>query len=207
MSLGRRATRSLPALLASLLAACGGDGGTTISPTAGPPAAVTVSLPAATLMMGDSARATATVRDAQGNVLSGAAVTWSSSAFNILEVNSSTGMVKGLALDTASVIATVGGTLRGAARVTVRPSMTATVTMLPATFLPFVALIGVGGTVTYDFTGPLDHNVIYVRKPGAPADIPPSRNVRVTRTFGTAGTFEYECRLHPGMTGEIIVVP
>ncbi len=83
---------------------------------------------------------------------------------------------------------------------------TAEVTMGPAFFLPPSTTIAVNGTVTFDFFGGVDHNVLFERKAGAPADIQQTRNVRITRTFATAGTFPYDCRIHPGMVGEIVVV-
>jgi plastocyanin len=196
--------------LALSLASCGGGGGdSTAPPTAGPPTAVSVTFPAQTLTLGDSARATATVRDARGAVLGSAAVTWRSSAPNVLAVNAATGMTKALALDTASVIATVSSAtgVTGAATVRVRPPTTALVTMLPNAFSPFSLVLAVGGAVTYDFGGGIDHNVTFERKTGAPADVPTQRAGRVARTFATAGTFPYECRVHPGMIGEIVVVP
>jgi plastocyanin len=200
--------RSRHLVIASMaaVAACGG-GDSTAPPAPGPPASVSVAF-ADTLVLGDSARATATVRDAKGNALSGTAVAWRSSADNVLGVNAATGMVTGRALDTASVIATVSGTtVTGAARVRVRPPARYTVSMLPNSFIPVSFVLAIGGTVTFDFPPGIDHNVIFAPTPGAPQDIPQTRNVKLTRTFTRAGTFAYDCRIHPGMTGEVIVVP
>lgn len=195
-------------LISIALVACGGGGGESTSPTAeGPPATVSVSLPAATLVLGDSVAATATVRDARGTVLRSAAVTWRSSAPNVLAVNATTGMVKALALDTGSVLASAA-TASGSASVRVRPPTTALVTMLPNAFVPFSLVIAVGGTVTFDFGGGTQHNVLFERKAGAPQDIVQAQSSgRVARTFAAAGTFPYECRIHPGMIGEVNVVP
>ena len=38
-----------------------------------------------------------------------------------------------------------------------------------------------------------------------PADVPTSTNAQVARQFNTAGTFPYECTVHPGMAGTIVV--
>lgn len=211
---------ALHVLAALTLAGCGGgggsDGGTTPPPSAGPPASVSVTLPT-TLALYDSVRAVATVRDASGRDLSGATVTWKSSATNILQVNASTGMVKALALDTATVTATVTGASAspsGAAQTRVRPPMTFTVGMLPQSFVPVSFILAVGGTVTFDFPAGIQHNVIFPKRPngqpvvpGAPQDILPTQNVKVTRQFNVAGEYTFDCTVHPGMTGEVIVVP
>jgi plastocyanin len=71
-------------------------------------------------------------------------------------------------------------------------------------FSPPSLTIVKGGTVWFDFPA-RDHNVSFDRRTGAPADIPPTINRLVSRVFPAAGTFPYECRLHPGMMGEIVV--
>ena len=79
-----------------------------------------------------------------------------------------------------------------------------TVFMPGDVFSPPSLNLKVGGTVWFDFPARA-HNVIFERKTGAPADIQPTSSRRVSRTFSTAGTFPYDCTLHPGMVGEIVV--
>jgi plastocyanin len=81
--------------------------------------------------------------------------------------------------------------------------MTATVFMPGFTFTPPEVTIAVGGTVSFDFPNE-PHNVIFARVTGAPSDIQQTRNAIVTRQFTVAGTFPYDCRLHPGMDGVVV---
>lgn len=70
-----------------------------------------------------------------------------------------------------------------------------------------------GGTVVFIFEGGIAHNAIFRLNSGnpplagAPADIPPTVNAVVRRTFARAGTFPVNCTLHTGMVSEVVVVP
>lgn len=86
----------------------------------------------------------------------------------------------------------------------VEPVLTATVSMPGYSFVPFSTVIRVGGSVIFDFPAE-SHNVIFTRKTGAPQDIQETVNARVTRVFNTAGSFPYDCTIHPGMSGEVLV--
>ena len=87
------------------------------------------------------------------------------------------------------------------------PPMAATVNATSLnTFTPASVAIGVGGTVTFVF-GDVPHNVFFDNSPaGAPDPITGSNsNMSQTRTFNTAGTFEFDCHMHPGMKGTVLV--
>lgn len=71
-------------------------------------------------------------------------------------------------------------------------------------FSPFNAFVKVNGTVSFDFPGD-EHDVTFITKAGAPANIPVTKSKVVTRTFGTAGVFPYDCKIHPGMSGQVTV--
>ncbi len=71
-------------------------------------------------------------------------------------------------------------------------------------FSPFNAIVKVNGTVSFDFPGD-EHDVTFVTKAGAPASIPVTKSKVVTRTFTTVGVFPYDCKVHPGMSGQITV--
>ncbi|HKR08073.1 MAG TPA: plastocyanin/azurin family copper-binding protein [Gemmatimonadaceae bacterium] len=74
------------------------------------------------------------------------------------------------------------------------------------TFNPRQATIAVGGTVTFVFKS-IGHNVIFdTQNAGTPADIPGvNANLNVQRTFNQAGTYQYHCNIHPGMSGSVVV--
>ena len=84
------------------------------------------------------------------------------------------------------------------------PAGAPVVSMPGFSFSPFTTTIAAGGSVVFDFPSEL-HNVIFDRITGAPADIQATVNRRVTRMFGTRGTFPYDCTLHPGMSGQVVV--
>ena len=72
------------------------------------------------------------------------------------------------------------------------------------TFTPATLRVVAGDEVTFAF-GSVGHNVVFT-SPGAPSDVDGvNANVSVTRTFSTAGTFNYQCTIHPFMTGQVVV--
>ena len=104
-------------------------------------------------------------------------------------------------------IAACGGGEAGTAPISTPPSATATVEATPALqFTPATVSLLAGGTVTFDF-GAVDHDLYFDNAPaGAPENVAtPTRNASVSRTFPTAGRFVYNCHIHPGMTGTVIV--
>ena len=85
-----------------------GQAAITVTTPIVPVATVTVSLAASSVTAGGTTQATATARDANGNVLTGRSVTWSSSNTAVATV-SSTGLVTAVVAGSASIIATVEG--------------------------------------------------------------------------------------------------
>lgn len=102
----------------------GGGGGATV-------ASLTLSQTSASVQVGGTVTLTATPKDASGNVVSGQTVTWSSDASGVASVNSSTGVVTGVAPGTATITAAVGGA-KAQATITVTPVPVASVTVAPA---------------------------------------------------------------------------
>ncbi len=84
------------------------------------------------------------------------------------------------------------------------PAASATVSMPGFSFTPFTTTLSIGGSVIYDFPAE-PHNVIFAVVTGAPTDIQQTTNRQVTRAFPVAGTFPYDCTIHPGMSGVVIV--
>ena len=91
----------------------GQSGSALFTVTAVPVATVSVSLAANSVTAGGTTQATAATRDALNNVLTGRAVTWSSSNTAVSTVNSS-GLVTTLATGTATITATSEGQSGGA---------------------------------------------------------------------------------------------
>jgi len=113
-------------------------GGSTV-----PVATVTVSPATASVAVGATVQLTATTKDANGNVLTGRTITWSSSATGMATANSS-GLVSGVAAGSATITATSEGK-SATATITVTaatPPPVATVTVSPAS-----ASVAVGSTV------------------------------------------------------------
>jgi uncharacterized protein YjdB len=116
----------------------GQSGGATITVTLAPVATVTVTLASSSIQVGQTTSATATLRDASGNVLTGRTVSWSSSNSAVATV-SSTGTVTGVSAGTATITATSEGR---------SGSATVSVTSAGACSLSLAIGITVGQTVS-----------------------------------------------------------
>src|SRR5690606_36202002 len=107
----------LSALCFALLGCGGGDGGS--GPQGGGVASITVALASTSITVGQQTTATATARDAQGAVVQGATVSWSSSNSSIASVTQS-GQVSGVAPGSTNIVAT-SGSITGQAGLQVAP--------------------------------------------------------------------------------------
>jgi plastocyanin len=190
---------------ATVTASANGVSGTmSITVTAVTQGAPTLTVSAVTnqIFVGSTLPLTATFRDASGAVVNGKTIAWTSSD-NTRATVSSAGVVTGVAIGSAVITATADG-ISGAFSVVVgTPATTADITMPGLSFDPATVTVAVGGVVTWHFPG-LGHNVNF-NKTGAPANIPTTSNQNVNRTFTTAGTYDFECFVHPGMSGTVVV--
>ncbi|MFL5640623.1 MAG: Ig domain-containing protein, partial [Gemmatimonadaceae bacterium] len=135
-----------------LLTVCSGATGTTIEapPGSGGVAVVAVAPASTSIAVGTTATLSATLKDAQGNVVAGQSVSWSTSAESFAAV-SANGVVTGIAPGSVTITAASSGK-SGTASVTVTanqppPPVVTTVTVSP----PSASLI-VGSTTTLSAT-------------------------------------------------------
>lgn len=168
----------------------------------------------ATLTPGTTGQLTAEARDAKGQAVAGATgVTFTSADAGIAVVTTSgafTAITPGVAQISAA--ATVGGTaLNGTSSATISfPAASSGADAAAVTasagnqFTPPNVAIRTGGTVTWTFESVL-HNVTFGGTAGAPTNIANTASSTVSRTFNSAGSFTYDCTLHPGMRGTVTV--
>ena len=138
----RRAAGRLPLFLgAALVLSCGGDSGSSPSPT---PTNVVVTPGADTLIsIGENQGFSATVLDANGDPIDGATVTWSSDAPGVVSINATNGVATAVANGSTHVKATAGA-IEGSANVIVTQIVTS-VTVTPGN----AAFTSVGDTVRF----------------------------------------------------------
>lgn len=115
-----------------ILACCGGSGSkSSTSTTPGPVAKIVLSPASASLAIGATQQLTAAVSDANGNAITGTALTWVSSSPNVATVSGS-GLVTAVAAGSANVTAASGAITSAAVAITVTPPPVASVSVSPA---------------------------------------------------------------------------
>ncbi|MGK2962175.1 MAG: cupredoxin domain-containing protein [Gemmatimonadaceae bacterium] len=82
--------------------------------------------------------------------------------------------------------------------------ISATVSTPDDTFSPRVVTITPGSTVTWQISG-TRHNVTFGSLQPTGGNIPDTQSSSVSRAFPSAGTYDYLCTRHSGMTGQVIV--
>lgn len=79
---------------------------------------------------------------------------------------------------------------------------------LSTAFSPNVVQISAGDTILFHIVPSNNgegHDVTFDAKAGAPANIKVTLNGDIPRVFTTRGTFHYNCFVHPGMSGDVVV--
>ena len=82
------------------------------------------------------------------------------------------------------------------------PEATNSVVMKDSEFRPNHATVPAGTTMTWRNDDGFEHNVAFT---GGPASDTLLGGGTYERTFDAAGTFDYECTIHPGMVGRVTV--
>lgn len=194
--------RSLVVASAVVLAACSGGE----SPTGNADiAAVEVTAASAALLVGQTTQLTARAVDAGGIAIPGAgSVSWMSTGSDVATVSGS-GQVTAVGIGVTAIQATIRGYTGSVLVSVLPPGAGAIVTMPGESYVPFQVSIQRGQSVYFEFPA-LPHNVIFAQQQaGAPADIEVTSNQVISRQFNTAGQFLYDCTLHTGMTGVVVV--
>jgi plastocyanin len=156
-------------------------------------------------------------RDSHGNSKGGVTVDWSvasgggsiTPAQNVTQASGDASATRtlGSGLGAQTATATANG-LAGAPSVTFTTNVTATVAVANNSFTPNAITVPLGSTVTWQWQGTTAaHNVTFAATPGAPADVGNMTSGSAQRTFNTAGTFNYQCTNHVGMTASVTVTP
>ena len=160
---------------------------------------------------------TVTARDANNNPKQGATIDWAvaTGGGSITPAQNTTGangtaiaqrtLGSGTGAQTAT--ATASG-LTGTPQVTFTTTaqLTTTIDIADNSFTPSAVTVPLHTTVTWSWGGANIHNVTFTTG-GAPPNIGNMTAGTASRTFDTAGTFNYHCTNHAGMTGSVTVSP
>lgn len=91
---------------------------------------------------------------------------------------------------------------------TTNAALVTTINVANNSFTPNAITVPLNTTVTWAWQGTTSaHNVTFAATPGAPTDIPDRTSGSASKTFNNAGTFNFQCTNHPGMTGSVTVNP
>ena len=208
-----RAGKLLLTIVLCPVIGCGGSGDN--GGTNPPPATVSsVTLNKSNILLKPSEATTisATARDANGNTISGKTFTWNNSNSSVasLSANGSVATVTGAVLGSTSVTATVDQVTSNAASVAVTnsfpPSADVSVGAGGANaFDPSSVDIGAGGSVNFNWGSSVTHNVTFDNPPASVPNSGDRSSGTFTVNFTTAGTYNYHCSIHSGMSGVVTV--
>jgi len=161
---------------------------------------------AATIAVGATTQLLASPLDARSNAVAGLpAATYVSSDSTKARV-SAAGVVSGVAPGTATItvsVQTPDGVVTAGVAVTIGFPTVADMTVQDFQFNPTTVDIVAGGQVRWTWTGFASHSVTSTGS--GPLNSPTQASGTYTMTFPTPGRFDYFCKVHPFMTGTVIV--
>ena len=208
-----RVAKLVLAVAISPLIACGGGGGDN-GGTNPPPltvATVTINRSSALIKPSESVTLTATAKSSGGVTINGHTVTWNNgnSAVASMTPNGASATITGTTLGTSQISATVDQVTSSNTLVTVTNSFpnSASVTVGAGganVFDPSQVDIASGGTVTFSWGGG-PHNVTWDNAPPAVGNSGDKSTGTFDATISQAGTYNYHCTIHGGMSGSITV--
>jgi plastocyanin len=195
----------------AVVGACGGtgSGGTGPTPTL---ASIAVTPASMNLGTGDTQAITVTGMDNDGKTIAQLfGVRYTSRSTSVADVTA-LGDVAGLSAGstTIDISVTVGGvTKSGSVAVavaggTLPSSADVAAVDVSNTFSPRTVVVRRAGTLRWIF-GAVPHDVTFGSATEAPPAIPLVSNTTVSRTFNSPGTFQYDCTVHAGMIGFVVV--
>jgi uncharacterized protein YjdB len=161
-----------------------------------------------TVSAGSTITLSASPRDQNGGAIA-ARVRWTSATPARATIDVNTGVLTGVSAGTSNITASAtanGVTETSQLTVTVTaayPALAAVSATTAITFSPASVDISAGGTV--DWTFETFHNVTFLGLAPTGGSIGNTSTGVVSRTFTTAGTYNYTCTIHPGMNGTVIV--
>ncbi len=164
----------------------------------------------AVIAVGATIQLVASPKDELGNTIPGLPRPTFASSNQVTATVDDDGVVTGVSAGDVVITASLaaGGVTRTAsATVSVTSGERAanTVTTPGLSFDPSSLVVVAGDTVTWEFSGAV-HNVTFVSRAPPGGNIPDQQTgSAVNRVFPDAGTFAYDCTIHSGMSGEIVV--
>jgi len=162
---------------------------------------------------------TVTARDASANPKQGVAIDWAvatgggtiAPAQDTTAANGTASATRTLGSGTGAqtATATAAGLTGSPLTFTTNAVVMTIIEVADNSFTPQLLTVPSGTTVTWEWQGTTvtAHNVTFAAGTGAPSNIPNRTSGSVTRDFNTAGTFNYQCTNHGGMTGSVTVNP
>lgn len=198
-------------LVGMTLAGCGGGGAAGPTQPVGVLTSLEVSPASVLLVEGGTVQLTVTPMDQAGKVLQELPAASFSSSDSAVASVAPNGLVSALQAGVASIqvsLSADGVTKSTTVSVTVtRGSLPggSVVTTVGVTFNPASIAIPMGDSVSWRFQGAV-HNVTFSGAAPPGGNIPDQQvGAVVSRTFSSAGTYPYECTIHSGMSGEVVV--